>query len=69
MDRPKVFKYGKIEEMDDDEFEMSFWKKASDDEKFRFVEKLRETALEIQGRAKSELRLQRTIVSLQRQEG
>jgi len=61
------YKYGKIEDIDDDAFEAEFWSKASDEMKFEYVEQLVITAQELQGKGKNELRLQRSIGSFQQQ--
>ena len=62
----KSFCYGQIEDMNDSAYEAEFWDRASDQEKFDYAWSLVETALELQNRDKNELRLQRSVGSLQR---
>ena len=68
MDKRGVpYRYGRIQDLNDDDFESEFWSNASDEFKFEYVDQLLVTSLELQGKEKNELRLQRAIGSFQQQ--
>ena len=67
IDAKMPFKYGKLEEMSDSD-DLQFWRNKSDEQKFAEAWRLVELACQIRGTGKDELRFQRSVASLQRQE-
>ncbi len=62
----KNFHYGLLEG-DSDSLDMSYWKVASDIDKFKEAWRLVELAFELQGKSKDELRFQRSTFTFQQQ--
>lgn len=63
----KNFHYGLIEK-DLNNFDTSYWKNASDIEKFNEAWRLVELASELQGKSKDELRFQRSTFTFQQKQ-
>ncbi len=61
------FRYGKIDEMDNGN-DIAYWLTQSDEAKFNEAWRLVEQAYQIKGISLDELRFQRSVASLQRQE-